>query len=136
MGVLLATSRLSTLLLMFVVLCSSLGVFGMWGIGVFVFFVALTMSIADRAWILVTILGVLLLFVLMLPGSFAMREAVYEAARRIWCSNQLKQVALALHNYHQANGSFPPAYFADKNGKPMHSWRGVDSTLYGRASTV
>ena len=30
---------------------------------------------------------------------------------------------MALQNYHQANGCFPPAYIADKNGKPMHSWR-------------
>ena len=29
----------------------------------------------------------------------------------------------ALQAYHQANGCFPPAYIADKNGKPMHSWR-------------
>ena len=39
------------------------------------------------------------------------------------CKNNLKQIALALHNYHQANGCFPPAYIADKNGRPMHSWR-------------
>ena len=39
------------------------------------------------------------------------------------CQNNLKQIALALLNYHQANGCFPPAYIADKNGKPMHSWR-------------
>jgi prepilin-type processing-associated H-X9-DG protein len=28
-----------------------------------------------------------------------------------------------LQNYHTAIGCFPPAYIADKNGKPMHSWR-------------
>ena len=37
--------------------------------------------------------------------------------------NNLRKSRLALHNYHQANGCFPPAYIADKNGKPMHSWR-------------
>lgn len=30
---------------------------------------------------------------------------------------------MALHNYHDVYGSFPPAYIADANGKPMHSWR-------------
>jgi hypothetical protein len=30
---------------------------------------------------------------------------------------------LAVANYHEAYGSFPPAYVADRNGKPMHSWR-------------
>ncbi|MFQ5732447.1 MAG: DUF1559 domain-containing protein [Planctomycetaceae bacterium] len=46
-----------------------------------------------------------------------------EAARRSTCKNNLKQISLALHNYHEVYGSYPPAYFADKNGKPMHSWR-------------
>lgn len=35
----------------------------------------------------------------------------------------LNQIILALHNYHDAYGSFPPAYVADEQGKPMHSWR-------------
>ena len=39
------------------------------------------------------------------------------------CTNNLKQIGLAMHNYAQAYKCFPPAYIADKNGKPMHSWR-------------
>jgi hypothetical protein len=45
------------------------------------------------------------------------------AYRRTECKNHLKQLALAMHNYHDKYGSFPPAYVADKNGRPMHSWR-------------
>jgi hypothetical protein len=30
---------------------------------------------------------------------------------------------LAVANYHEAFGSFPPAYVADRDGRPMHSWR-------------
>ncbi|GAB4139001.1 MAG: hypothetical protein Tsb009_07620 [Planctomycetaceae bacterium] len=32
-------------------------------------------------------------------------------------------MAIALHNYHETYGSFPPAVMYDKDGKPMHSWR-------------
>jgi Protein of unknown function (DUF1559) len=43
--------------------------------------------------------------------------------RQPMCVNSLKQIALALHNYHARYGSFPPAFIADASGRPMHSWR-------------
>ncbi|QDT71207.1 DUF1559 family PulG-like putative transporter [Lacipirellula limnantheis] len=45
------------------------------------------------------------------------------AARRNDCLSNLKQILLGLSNYESANGAFPPAYVADAEGKPMHSWR-------------
>ncbi len=42
---------------------------------------------------------------------------------RMQCSNNLKQIALAMHNYHDVYKAFPPAYTVDENGNKLHSWR-------------
>jgi prepilin-type processing-associated H-X9-DG protein len=53
----------------------------------------------------------------------ALTAPIRGTAARRQCVNNLKQIALAMHNYHSVHHSFPPAYTVDKAGKPLLSWR-------------
>lgn len=48
---------------------------------------------------------------------------VRDATERNLMTNNLKQIGIAMHSYHDANRALPAAYSVDKNGKPLLSWR-------------
>jgi type II secretory pathway pseudopilin PulG len=71
---------------------------------------------------LLVCLAIIGLFVMLL---LPFRRSASGAARRMQCSNNLKQIALALHNYESKYKMLPPAYTVDVDGNRLHSWRSL-----------
>jgi len=61
----------------------------------------------------------LVLLALFLPAVRTSRGA----ARRAQCVNNLKLIGLAMRNYHEVYGRYPPAAIVDGDGRPLLSWR-------------
>jgi len=60
-----------------------------------------------RAFTLIELLVVIAIIAVLIALLLPAVQAAREAARRAQCVNNLKQLGLALHNYHDTNGSFP-----------------------------
>jgi prepilin-type processing-associated H-X9-DG protein len=113
---------LTTLLLAFVVVWSSMATFGVAGLvvaAVLLGIAAYVRTAENMGKAIVKVVLILVLIALFFPVSSRAREA----ARCSQCRNNMKQIGLALHNYHDVYGCFPPAYVPGPDGKPWHSWR-------------
>jgi prepilin-type processing-associated H-X9-DG protein len=76
-------------------------------------------------WVIAALAGVVALCCICMAPALLLPavQAAREAERRAQCQNNLREIGIALHNYHIDHGCFPPAYIPDQDGTPLHSWR-------------
>jgi prepilin-type N-terminal cleavage/methylation domain-containing protein len=75
------------------------------------------MNSSRRGFTLIELLVVIAIIAILIALLLPAVQQAREAARRTQCKNNLKQIGLALHNYHDVHNTLPSGWIAVENGQ-------------------